>query len=121
MTLRSTMAPLLLKSSAIPPESSWRGEAGAAHPHTVFSDTVQRTNGLEGSTPACTPSLRWMPHAPLPPAPGVPHKRLHPTIRFCRIVPVPKPRVLKALTPACPQFRSEEHTSELQSQSNLVC
>src|SRR3989475_4589176 len=26
-----------------------------------------------------------------------------------------------AATPACPSTRSEEHTSELQSQSNLVC
>src|SRR2546430_12994431 len=70
----------------------------------------------EFAKPACPPrgcgraSVRAA--APLPPAPEAPARRARP--------PSP-PRAARGSPGRASRRRSEEHTSELQSQSNLVC
>src|SRR2546430_13677396 len=54
-----------------------------------------------------------------PPAPSI-HCRLQPTVSPCPPPPIPFRAYPPAVLCAQPR-RSEEHTSELQSQSNLVC
>src|SRR2546430_11813907 len=55
-----------------------------------------------------------------PASPLTPHKQM-PRSASPTPAPAPPPRRASAATCAAAATRSEEHTSELQSQSNLVC
>src|SRR2546430_11406538 len=69
---------------------------------TLFRSQAAASDRASPLSAGCAPSTRYLAHGRFP-------------------SPLPDPRVRRTIAGIPPARRSEEHTSELQSQSNLVC
>src|SRR2546427_3959428 len=85
----------------------------------LATDWIARNVSRFRSTDAAAPATKSEGEAAKGPAPRGTAQRLQATLR--RGQEVLSPRELRKLMEDLQAARSEEHTSELQSQSNLVC